>query len=421
MKVKIIVSIVLFFALFIVLRCSNPSELENNPPVISRLTANPDSLCVKETSILTCDASDPDGDILTYMWSTTSGSITGSASSVIWLSPDSSGEFVISCEVDDGRGSKDKASVSIQVTGEDISIIGEWQSTIPLSIGRAAHSCVVHNGFIYVIGGTDGSTQYDLNDVLYSGINGDGTLNNWQSTTSFPSGRSNHTSFIHNGRLYLVGGWDPFVRYSTINGDGTLGVWDSTLALPEGRLAHATVINNNYVYILGGFTEAVNTGLNDVFFAEINPDGTLSNWQFTTSFQNERYDHCSVVHNGMIYIIGGDNRTTFFNDVQYAPINPDGTIGQWNITTPLPVAKGAHTSFVYNNYLFVTGGNSDDVLYTLINQDGTIGQWEVCPSSFNNVRGNHTSSIYNDRLYIIAGSDGQNLYSDVQFARFHIE
>jgi len=416
MKVKIFFPVILIFAFFVIFRCSNTSESENNPPVISSLTADPDSLGFNQTSIITCDASDPDGDILQYAWSADSGIITGSGSTVSWLSPNSSGQFVVSCEVDDGKGSKDNADISIQVNEPEISIVGSWQSTTPLSFGRAAHSCVVHNGFLYVIGGTDGSTQYDLNDVLYAGINGDGSLQNWQTTTSFPEGRSNHTSIVHNGRLYLIGGWDPVVRYSNINGDGTIGTWDSTLALPEGRLAHSTVVYKNYVYILGGYTDAVQTGLDDVIFAEINPDGTLSDWQSTTSFQNKRFDHCSIVYNDKIYIIGGENRTVIFDDVLYASLNPDGTVGQWQTTTSLPGAQTAHSCFIFDNKLFVTGGNSNDIIYAEINQDGTIGQWETSLSSFQNARGNHTNVIYESFLYIVGGNSGQNLFNDIQFA-----
>lgn len=419
MKVKLIFIITLFIVSFIFMKCTNPSNTDNNPPIISSITVAPDSIGVNDSSTVTCTASDPDGDELTYLWSTDTGSINGSGSSVIWISSDSSGIFIIYCQVNDGNGSSDIDSVSIEVAETENPIIGEWKATTPLSFARAAHSCAVYNGFLYIIGGTDGSTQYDLNDVQFSTINIDGTLNSWQTTTFLPAGRSNHTNFIHSGRLYLIGGWDPVVRYSNINGDGTLSAWDSTLSLPEGRLAHSTIVNSNYVYVLGGYIDSVNTGLNDVFFGEINPDGTLNNWQTTTSFQFERFDHSTNIYNGIIYIIGGENRSTIFDDVQYAQINPDGTIGQWQNTTSLPAAKTAHTSFVHDNHLFVCGGSSDNIIYTKINPDGTLGQWQLCSSSFSIARGNHTSIVYNNILYIIGGSDGQNLFNDVQFAQLY--
>ncbi len=417
MKGRLIVFIAMISMIQLIMQCSTPSESNNNSPKISSLTANPDSLEVKETATLTCVASDPDGDALTYKWSADAGSVNGSGPSVSWVAPDLTGQFSITCTVDDGNGSSDSESIVIKVVEPQIPIISAWQFATALAFGRAAHNSVAHNGFIYVIGGTDGSTQYDLDDVQYTSINANGTLYNWQSTTNFPHGRSNHTSFVHNDRLYLVGGWDATVRFAEINFNGSLGTWDSTLALPEGRLAHATVVHNNYVYILGGYTESEDTGLNDVLFSEINPDGTLGNWQFTSTFNDARFDHCAVVHEGVIYLSGGENKTTIFNDVQYAAINPDGSIGQWTITTSLPVPKTAHTCFVFDKKLFISGGNSNDVIYAEISPTGIINPWKISSSFFQNNRGNHTSTIYQDYLYIIGGSDGQNLLNDVQFAR----
>jgi hypothetical protein len=397
--------------------CSSPSESENNSPTISSLTASPDSLEVEETSTLTCIANDPDGDDLNYSWSSDEGSLSGSGQTVIWNAPDFNGQFSVTCTVDDGNGLSDSESILITVLEPQVPIIGEWQSTTNLTLGRAAHSSLAFNGYMFVIGGTDGSMQYDLQDVQYTSINMDGTLDNWQSTTNLPIGRSNHSSFIHNGLLYLIGGWDATVRYSEINGDGTLGIWDSTVTLPEGRLAHASVVQNNFVYILGGYTNSVNTGLNDVLFSEINPDGTLNDWQSTTSFTQARFDHSSIVHNGIIYILGGENRSTIYTDVQYAQVNPDGTIGQWTATTSLPVPKTAHTCFIFDDKLFVTGGNSNDIIYAEISQSGEIQEWTTSSSQFQTNRGNHTSIVYQDFLYIIGGSDGQNLLNDVQFTR----
>jgi N-acetylneuraminic acid mutarotase len=416
MKVKTTLPALVISALFAILSCSTTTESENNAPIISELTANPDSLSYNQTSIILCTASDPDGDNLTYAWTSGSGSITGSGSTVTWLSPDSAGQFLISCEVSDGEGAKDNASVSVRVNEAEVPIIGQWQSTTPLAFGRAAHSSVVHNGFLYVIGGTDGSMQYDLDDVLYTRINGDGTINNWQTTTSFPQGRSNHTSFVYNDHLYMIGGWDPVVRYATINGNGTIGPWDSTTALAEGRLAHATVVNNNYVYVLGGYTEAQQSGLNDVHYAALNPDGSLGVWQTATAFPNSRFDHCSMVHNDIVYVIGGENRSVIFDDVLYAPLNPDGTIGQWNTTTSLPGTNTAHSCFVFDNKLFVAGGNSNEIIYAEINQDGTIGPWETSASAFQNARGNHTNVIDDNYVYIIGGRNEQMYLNDVQFA-----
>ena len=86
----------------------------NTQPVINSLTANPGTVLQNGTSTLTCDATDADGDYLTYSWSATGGSITGTSSSEIWTAPSTVGSYTITCTVDDGTDSvSDTATITV--------------------------------------------------------------------------------------------------------------------------------------------------------------------------------------------------------------------------------------------------------------------------------------------------------------------
>jgi hypothetical protein len=52
----------------------------------------------------TCNASDPDGDVLSYNWSANGGNISGTGPGVIWTAPEEVGMYDITVVVDDGRG-----------------------------------------------------------------------------------------------------------------------------------------------------------------------------------------------------------------------------------------------------------------------------------------------------------------------------
>ena len=93
---------------------SNPNP-ENANPTILELTANPDTVDTEDTSILTCNASDSDGDELTFVWESISGSINGSGNNVTWLSPDIVGTYYVICKVLDGNGGEATNSVKIVV------------------------------------------------------------------------------------------------------------------------------------------------------------------------------------------------------------------------------------------------------------------------------------------------------------------
>ena len=88
----------------------------NHAPVISDLSANPFSVNVNQTTTVTCIASDPDGDPLTYHWTKNGGFFEGSTSgpSLIWKAPSIQGNYTVSCEVSDGEASdSDQVIISV--------------------------------------------------------------------------------------------------------------------------------------------------------------------------------------------------------------------------------------------------------------------------------------------------------------------
>ena len=90
----------------------------NHPPAISDLSADPASVDINQTTTITCTASDPDGDTLTYYWTKTGGTFEGSttSSSITWRAPSTEGNYTVECEVSDGEGGEGSESVNIIVT-----------------------------------------------------------------------------------------------------------------------------------------------------------------------------------------------------------------------------------------------------------------------------------------------------------------
>jgi len=87
---------------------------DNHAPVISNINA-PSSVETDQTTTITCIASDPDGDPLTYYWTKTGGIIIGSGSTITWRAPSTAGNYTVSCTVSDGKGEEDSESVNISV------------------------------------------------------------------------------------------------------------------------------------------------------------------------------------------------------------------------------------------------------------------------------------------------------------------
>ena len=80
----------------------------NHAPVISSLIADSENICVNGSTVITCNATDQDGDSLNYSWTKTGGTITGSGKIVTWNAPATTDTYTITCTVDDGKGKQDK-------------------------------------------------------------------------------------------------------------------------------------------------------------------------------------------------------------------------------------------------------------------------------------------------------------------------
>ena len=250
--------------------------------------------------------------------------------------------------------------------------VGTWDTTTALPSVRIVHTSVAYNGYVYVIGGVDGSFSAQ-STVYYAPLNANGTVGAWDTTTSLPDVRSYPTSVVYNGYVYTIGGWDngfaiqSTVYYAPLNANGTVGTWNTTTALPDVRGDHSSVIYNGYVYVIGGWNGRAQS---TVYYAQLDTtNGTVGPWNTTTSLPDTICDHTSVVCNGYVYTIGGEfgNDVSAQNTVYYALLNANGTVGLWDTTTSLPAPREEHASVGYNNYIYVIGGHSTTGLGTIYN------------------------------------------------------
>lgn len=87
----------------------------NRPPTMS-CSAERSSMVVGERVQITATASDPDNDPLTFSWRTSGGQISGSGSSVRFVTSDlAPGRYTVTGRVDDGRGGTADCSVDLDV------------------------------------------------------------------------------------------------------------------------------------------------------------------------------------------------------------------------------------------------------------------------------------------------------------------
>jgi hypothetical protein len=89
---------------------------ENHPPEIADLTASEEWVVPSGDCTISCEASDPDNDSLSYEWLTSGGNITGEGDTITWVAPEDTGDYNITVVVTDGLGGEDSTSLSITVS-----------------------------------------------------------------------------------------------------------------------------------------------------------------------------------------------------------------------------------------------------------------------------------------------------------------
>jgi hypothetical protein len=247
------------------------------------------------------------------------------------------------------------------------------------------------------------------------------TSGSWGATTPLPEALGQASAVFHNGSIYLAGGEGPpgsirtTVYYATIQADGSLGAWNTAMPLPQPRHYHALTRAKGYFYLLGG-SPASST----VYSARINPDGSLNAWQTALALPVALSSPTLVTVSGKIYVMGGHDGTASQTTVYYATVNANGSLDVWNPTTPLPQALSYSDAIVNNGYIYLAGGYTGsgytNAAYSVVvNPDGTLGNWNILPVLPKAI-GNHVVIHDTFNLYVAGGWDGSASQSAVYVA-----
>ena len=161
----------------------------NMPPTITSLLADADWTTPSGSLQVTCDASDPDDDELSYEWTVTGGDTSGTGTVVNWTAPETVGIYNVTVIVTDGHGSSATDSVSISVaTGqppviEDLLITADHcylkTNTSPYKVGKEQEyhiECVVTDTSIEL------SYEWSCEDGT---ISGEGSTITWTAPDEY--------------------------------------------------------------------------------------------------------------------------------------------------------------------------------------------------------------------------------------------
>ncbi len=111
-----------------------------------------------------------------------------------------------------------------------------------------------------------------------------------------------------------------------------------------------------------------------------------------------------------LYAIGGSFTEDLFQDnIYYAPILADGSIGDWDVTTPLSTGTRNHATVVHGDDVYIIGGEysggmlSADVHVSTFLPSGKLGPWKDFVGVLGTRRKDHAAALVGDSLYVGGG------------------
>jgi hypothetical protein len=181
MSIKRCLAIMIIMAAVVLLLASSCTT--NRRPIITSLEAEAPGWTAPLGSLqVTCNASDSDGDELSYNWSAGGGNILGTGVAVNWTAPEEVGMYDITVVVTDGQGGEDTESIALIASIgpppviEDLNVTAEHKY-----LKKTATGYKVARTYDYAIGCNASGTGELVYEWSCTGgnISGEGSLITW--------------------------------------------------------------------------------------------------------------------------------------------------------------------------------------------------------------------------------------------------
>jgi hypothetical protein len=139
------------------------------------------------------------------------------------------------------------------------------------------------------------------------------------------------------------------------------------------------------VYVVAGLNgnpAGEHQQLRDILRAPILADGTLGRWSEAGHLDSAYATHAAFVRDGWVYVVGGvESNARFVGTVQRAPIRPDGGLGPFEPSVPLPVRRGhVHQTPLWKDWVYSVGGSASRRLVTAVHIGSFRNQTQARPT-----------------------------------------
>jgi N-acetylneuraminic acid mutarotase len=170
-----------------------------------------------------------------------------------------------------------------------------WRSRADMPTGRQGHAAAVVDGKVFVVGGGLGPDSLVSTLAVY-----DPVTNSWTTKSDMPMVRGGFpAASTVNGKIYVIGGSQGSTDVEEY--DPATDSWSSKTSMPTGRYTLTASAVNGRIYAIGGKSSPGDTPLATV--QEYDP--MQNTWVTRASLPDVRVSLASSAVNGKIYALGG--------------------------------------------------------------------------------------------------------------------
>lgn len=226
-----------------------------------------------------------------------------------------------------------------------------------------------------------------------------------------------HTAVLVDKRIFIIGGGDGPTYYNeTYYFDTVSLTWCKPTIFgtpPTRRRAHTAVLYDHKIIVFGGGNGS--NALNDVHALDVSDLRHLE-WRLVETHGKKpiaRGYHSMNLVGSKCVVFGGSDGTECFSDVHILDLQKMS----WSEVKPEAGTPAyprlSHTATCVGSYLFIIGGHdgvnfsSDVLLFNLVTLSWeTRNSYGKPPSA----RGYHATVLYDSRVLVLGGFDGHNVF-----------
>ncbi len=275
-----------------------------------------------------------------------------------------------------------------------------WTVGAPMPTAREGAFVGVIGTKIYAVGGSNGSSVLNVNEIY------DTTTNTWSTGAPLPTARWLGASGVVNGVLYAIGGANNNTSTALTVVEAynpSTNSWSTMAPMPIQADSVYGVVSNNVIYVVGGYAPG-NGRLASV--TAYNP--ASNTWSTLASLHVGKSNPALGAIGSMLISAGGLANSGVTSDNEgYSIAN-----NQWSTLTPTPTLRNAACFETVGNTLYVAGGNpannTGPQLTSMDTYDAVGNTWTTGLPAMPYAIVAAASASVNGRFYCMGGSNNGN-------------